>query len=160
MSTVGASQRMPYGSTPTNAGAGTGVDSSAWSTAASRGARCGSMASQCGLTNRRITTRSPRWLSRRWIPVDMPPVSGFTLRMGLPTTSAAHSSAASGGLARRCTCASLPVVAVTIDDVLRAAKVLDGVAVRTPVLRSDALDERLGATVLLKAECLQRGGAF
>jgi threonine dehydratase len=49
---------------------------------------------------------------------------------------------------------------VTIDDVRRAASVLDGVAVRTPVLRSDALDERVGAVVHLKAECLQRGGAF
>ena len=37
---------------------------------------------------------------------------------------------------------------------------LDGVAVRTPVLRSDVLDERVGASVVLKCECLQRGGAF
>jgi hypothetical protein len=49
---------------------------------------------------------------------------------------------------------------VTIDDVRRAASVLDGVVVRTPALRSDALDERVGAVVHLKAECLQRGGAF
>jgi threonine dehydratase len=48
----------------------------------------------------------------------------------------------------------------TIADVERAAAVLDGVAVRTPVLRSDALDDRVGASVFLKAECLQRGGAF
>jgi len=51
-------------------------------------------------------------------------------------------------------------VAVTIDDVRRAAAVLEGVTVRTPGLRSDALDERIGATVLVKAESLQRGGAF
>jgi threonine dehydratase len=49
---------------------------------------------------------------------------------------------------------------VTIDDVRRAASVLDGVFVRTPVLHSDALDERVGAVVHVKAECLQRGGAF
>ena len=49
---------------------------------------------------------------------------------------------------------------VTIDDVERAAKVLDGVTVRTPVLRNDELDVRTGASVFLKAECLQRGGAF
>ena len=49
---------------------------------------------------------------------------------------------------------------VTIDDVRRAAAVLDGVTVRTPVLRSDVLDERVGGAVLLKCECLQRGGAF
>ncbi|MEN3271398.1 MAG: threo-3-hydroxy-L-aspartate ammonia-lyase [Actinomycetota bacterium] len=48
----------------------------------------------------------------------------------------------------------------SFDDVVRAARGLEGVTVRTPVVRSDALDERLGATVLLKAECLQRGGAF
>lgn len=48
----------------------------------------------------------------------------------------------------------------SFDDVVRAARGLEGVTVRTPVVRSDELDERLGATVLLKAECLQRGGAF
>ena len=32
-----------------------------------------------------------------------------------------------------------------IDDVRRAAAVLLGVTVRTPVLRSDELDERVGA---------------
>lgn len=48
----------------------------------------------------------------------------------------------------------------TIDDVERAARTLEGVVVRTPAVRSDALDERLGASVFLKAECLQRGGAF
>ena len=37
---------------------------------------------------------------------------------------------------------------------------IDGVAHRTPVLTSRALDEATGATVLLKAENLQRAGAF
>ena len=49
---------------------------------------------------------------------------------------------------------------VTIDDVRRAAGVLEGVTVRTPVLRNDVVDERVGASVLFKCECLQRGGAF
>lgn len=48
----------------------------------------------------------------------------------------------------------------TIDDVRRAAARLAGVAHRTPVVRSRTLDERLGARVALKAEGLQRVGAF
>jgi threonine dehydratase len=47
-----------------------------------------------------------------------------------------------------------------VSDVQRAAAVLDGVAHRTPVLTSTTLDERVGATVLAKAECFQRVGAF
>lgn len=49
---------------------------------------------------------------------------------------------------------------ISLDDVRAAAARLDGVAHRTPVLTSRALDEATGATVLLKAENLQRGGAF
>jgi len=49
---------------------------------------------------------------------------------------------------------------LTLDDVRRAAAGLEGVAVRTPVLRSDALDAATGAQVFLKAEHLQRAGAF
>ena len=52
--------------------------------------------------------------------------------------------------------ASLP----TLDDVRAAAAVLDGVAHRTPVLTSRTLDERVGASLFLKAECFQRVGAF
>ena len=48
----------------------------------------------------------------------------------------------------------------TLDDVRRAAARLDGVAHRTPVLTSSTLDALVGAEVLLKAEGLQRGGAF
>ena len=48
----------------------------------------------------------------------------------------------------------------SIADVRRAAARLDGVAHRTPVVRSRTLDERLGARVALKAEGLQRVGAF
>lgn len=49
---------------------------------------------------------------------------------------------------------------VGIDDVRRAAAVLRGVAVRTPVLGSETLTAALGAPVWLKPEQLQRGGAF
>jgi threonine dehydratase len=48
----------------------------------------------------------------------------------------------------------------TIEDVKAAAKRIEGIAVRTPLLRNDALDEATGAKVFVKAECLQRGGAF
>ncbi len=41
-----------------------------------------------------------------------------------------------------------------------AARVLDGIAHRTPVLASRTLDALAGASVVLKPECLQRGGAF
>jgi threonine dehydratase len=49
---------------------------------------------------------------------------------------------------------------VTLDDVHAAAARLEGVAHRTPVFTSRTLDERGGAEVFLKAESLQRGGAF
>lgn len=50
--------------------------------------------------------------------------------------------------------------AVSIDDVLAAAQRLDGVAVRTPIISHPALDELAGAELFLKAENLQRTGAF
>lgn len=46
------------------------------------------------------------------------------------------------------------------DSVVDAARLLHGVAAVTPLLRSDALDARLGASVWIKAECLQRTGSF
>ncbi len=45
---------------------------------------------------------------------------------------------------------------ITGEDVRAAARLLDGVAHRTPVVTS----RTLGAHVVLKAECLQRAGAF
>ncbi len=48
----------------------------------------------------------------------------------------------------------------TFADVEAAAKKLAGVAVRTPLLNFPVLDERLGARVFLKAETMQRMGAF
>jgi len=49
---------------------------------------------------------------------------------------------------------------ISLDDVRAAARRIEGVAHRTPVLTSRALDDAVGATVLLKAENLQRIGAF
>ena len=50
---------------------------------------------------------------------------------------------------------------ITLDDVQAAARRLEGVAHRTPVITGRSLDEATGAArVLLKAENLQRVGAF
>jgi threo-3-hydroxy-L-aspartate ammonia-lyase len=50
---------------------------------------------------------------------------------------------------------------ITLDDVQAAAGRLSGVAHRTPVITGRSLDEATGAArVLLKAENLQRAGAF
>lgn len=50
--------------------------------------------------------------------------------------------------------------AVSFADIRAAADRLKGVAHRTPVLTSQTLDERTGAQIFLKAENLQRMGAF
>lgn len=47
-----------------------------------------------------------------------------------------------------------------LADIEAAAARLRGVAVKTPLIRSAVLDEKLGGTVLLKPECLQRTGSF
>ena len=49
---------------------------------------------------------------------------------------------------------------VSLDDIESAARGLDGVAIRTPLLPFDAVAERIGVPVLVKPEMLQRGGAF
>jgi len=49
---------------------------------------------------------------------------------------------------------------VNAHDVAEAYERLRHVATHTPVLRSRTLDERVGAEVFLKADHLQRGGAF
>ncbi len=46
------------------------------------------------------------------------------------------------------------------EAVLAAARRLEGVAHRTPVLRSSTIDRRLGAQLFFKCENLQRAGAF
>jgi threonine dehydratase len=64
-------------------------------------------------------------------------------------------SGAPGGL-------SLPDVpdVPNVPDVLAARRALGGVVLRTPVLRSDVLDELAGARLWFKAECLQLTGSF
>lgn len=49
---------------------------------------------------------------------------------------------------------------VSLDDIRRAASALRGVAVRTPLIRSYALEEQVGVPVYLKPEMLQRSGSF
>jgi threonine dehydratase len=49
---------------------------------------------------------------------------------------------------------------ISIDDVQAAAARIEGLAHRTPLLRSRTLDARIGAPVALKAENFQRAGAF
>ena len=49
---------------------------------------------------------------------------------------------------------------LTYGDVEAAAERLRGVAVRTPLLTSEALDARVGGRLLVKAEPLQRTGSF
>ena len=48
----------------------------------------------------------------------------------------------------------------SFDGVRDAARQIAGVAVRTPLIESPALNERLGGRVLLKAETFQIAGAF
>jgi len=49
---------------------------------------------------------------------------------------------------------------VTPADIAAAAARLEGVAVMTPLLTNDWLDEATGARVFIKPECLQRTGSF
>ena len=48
----------------------------------------------------------------------------------------------------------------TFDDVLAAARRLEGVAIRTPLLENARVNARLGGRLFIKAECLQRTGSF
>lgn len=48
----------------------------------------------------------------------------------------------------------------TFDDVERAARQIEGVAHKTPVVTSRTVDRRTGARVFFKCENLQRAGAF
>jgi threonine dehydratase len=49
---------------------------------------------------------------------------------------------------------------IALSDIQAAAVRLEGQAVRTPLIESPALNERLGGRVLIKPETLQRAGAF
>ncbi|MBP2296932.1 threonine ammonia-lyase [Azospirillum rugosum] len=51
-------------------------------------------------------------------------------------------------------------LAFDYQDVVEAARRLDGYAVRTPLLENALLNERVGGRVLLKPEVLQRSGSF
>ena len=48
----------------------------------------------------------------------------------------------------------------TFSDVQAAARRLQGVTVRTPLLENQRVNDRLGGRLLIKAECLQRTGSF
>jgi threonine dehydratase len=49
---------------------------------------------------------------------------------------------------------------VTAAEVDAAARRLDGIAIRTPLIECDVLNAQAGGRVFLKAECLQRTGSF
>lgn len=49
---------------------------------------------------------------------------------------------------------------ITPDDVVEASRALRGIAVRTPHISVPALNEAAGATVIVKAENMQRTGSF
>ena len=48
----------------------------------------------------------------------------------------------------------------TFDDVKAAARRLEGVTLRTPLLENARVNAALGGRLFLKAECLQRTGSF
>jgi threo-3-hydroxy-L-aspartate ammonia-lyase len=54
----------------------------------------------------------------------------------------------------------LSELALTLADIEAAARRINGVVHRTPLLTSRLLDERIGARVFAKAEHLQRAGSF
>ena len=54
----------------------------------------------------------------------------------------------------------LQTLPVTLDDVLEAQKLLDGIIARTPVESSRALGAQVGGEVYFKCENLQRAGSF
>ena len=54
----------------------------------------------------------------------------------------------------------MPVALPAYDDILLAARRLEGVAHKTPVLHGTPIDQRVGAEVFFKCENLQRIGAF
>jgi threonine dehydratase len=48
----------------------------------------------------------------------------------------------------------------TFADVQAAARRLDGITLRTPLLENARVNDRLGGRLFIKAECLQRTGSF
>lgn len=56
---------------------------------------------------------------------------------------------------------SLPSFALpTFADVQAAARRLEGITIRTPLLENERVNRKLGGRLFLKAECLQRTGSF
>ncbi|WP_088183716.1 threonine ammonia-lyase [Sphingobium sp. Z007] len=53
-----------------------------------------------------------------------------------------------------------PPPAITIDDIIDAARIIAPAAVRTPLLENHALNDRVGRRVLIKFEGVQRTGSF
>ena len=51
-------------------------------------------------------------------------------------------------------------MSISIHDIHAAAERLEGITVKTPLLRSPEIDQRIGGTLLIKPECLQRTGSF
>lgn len=49
---------------------------------------------------------------------------------------------------------------ISPKDITAAAQRIQGVAVRTPLITAHAIGERLGGSVYIKPECLQRTGSF
>jgi threonine dehydratase len=49
---------------------------------------------------------------------------------------------------------------ITLEDVQKAALVIEGSVIRTPLVRSPTFSRMVGAEVYLKLECLQMGGSF
>ena len=48
----------------------------------------------------------------------------------------------------------------TFADVQAAARRLEGVTIRTPLLENERVNRALGGRLFIKAECLQRTGSF
>ena len=48
----------------------------------------------------------------------------------------------------------------TFADVQAAARRLDGITLRTPLLENARVNAQLGGRLFIKAECLQRTGSF
>ena len=64
-------------------------------------------------------------------------------------------------MAAPATAASATIPLVSLDEIRAAARLLRGVAVRTPLLPADDLTQHLGGgAIFVKPEMLQRGGAF
>jgi threonine dehydratase len=55
---------------------------------------------------------------------------------------------------------TLSTLAVTLDDVLSAQELLEGIIARTPIETSRALGAQVGSEVFFKCENLQRAGSF